>query len=110
MNLTAARAGSNLVSATPVNFKIMFSFANNRSTRWIRKTLAVGLWCMVGTGVAWATSLPAEAKASFSSQSLYFEANRGQAVNQSQVQFLARTHGALFDPSATETSVTLSKA
>src|SRR5882672_8629486 len=91
----------------------MSSSANNHSASpWIRKSLSLGLLllCMVGAGVVRAASLPAEARASFSSQPLYFEANQGQAVNQSQVQFLARTRGALFALSATETTVTLSKA
>src|SRR6266436_1447549 len=112
MNLTAAPADSNLASATPVNFKIMPSLANHHlATLGARKTLTLGLLCLciTGAGVARAASLPAEAKASFSSQPLYFEANQGQATNSAQVQFLARTRGAVVTLSATEAAVTLSK-
>src|SRR5882762_6177140 len=110
MNLTVARAASNLASVTPVNFKKMSSLANNHSgCSWVSRRLALGLLCLAGSGILRAVNLPAEAQASFVSQPLYFEANQGQAANQPQAQFLARTHDAFFALSATEAVITLSK-
>src|SRR6266404_4838321 len=110
MNSTVAQAGSNLASVTPVNFKKMSSLANNRSgCSWVSRGLAFGLLCLAGSGILRAVNLPAETQASFVSQPLYFEANQGQAANQPQAQFLARTHDAFFAFSATEAVITLSK-